>query len=199
MKQLDKGENNLNSFDDEYLEKLIKSYASIIRSVCRKYYLSGGSQEDLFQEGMIGLFEAYKSFDKSKGDYTSDAFKNFALMCIKRQILDAIKHANTKKNMPLNNYISFSREEYNGDDSTLEVSMAYLESIDEPLEAVIDKENFDEKLEFAISSLSEYEQKVIKLYLEGLPNTEIAIALDKDSKSIYNCIERIKHKIRGEK
>ena len=183
-------------FDDEHLENLIKSYSSIIRSVCRKYYLSGGSEDDLFQEGMIGLFEAYKSFDKTKGDYLSDNFKSFALMCIKRQILDAIKHANTKKNMPLNNYVSFSREDYSSDDSTFEESIAYLESPDAPLEFVIDKESFDEKFNLAISSLSNYEQDVIRLYLDGLPNAEIASILNKDAKSIYNCIERIKHKIR---
>ena len=186
-------------FEDECIEELIRSFSSIIQSICRKYYLSGGSQEDLYQEGMIGLFEAYKSFDKAKGDYDSEAFKSFAIMCIKRQILDAIKHANTKKNMPLNNYVSFTREDYSSDDTTLIESMAYLESVDAPLELVIDKENYDEKLEYAISTLSIYEQEVIKLYLEGLTNAEIASTLGKDSKSIYNCIERIKHKIRGEK
>ena len=189
----------MNNFNDEYLEELIESYSSIIRSVCRKYYLAGGSQEDLFQEGMIGLFEAYKSFDKSKGNYTSDAFRSFAIMCIKRQILDAIKHANTKKNMPLNNYVSFTRDDYSNDDITYEESIAYLESPDEPLEAVIDKENYDEKLNTAISSLSNYEQQVIKLYIEGLPKKEIALTLGKDAKSIYNTIERIKQKIRGDK
>jgi len=189
----------LSSFDDEYLEELIESYSSVIRSVCRKYYLAGGSQEDLFQEGMIGLFEAYKSFDKSKGDYTSDAFKSFAMMCIKRQILDAIKHANTKKNMPLNNYVSFSREDFLSEDASLDEAIAYLESPDAPLEMLIDKETFDEKLESVIVTLSLYEQQVIKLYLEGLPQKEIAIKLDKEPKSIYNTLERIKKKIRGEK
>ena len=186
----------MKEFEDEYIENLIISYSSIIRSICRKFYLVGGSQEDLFQEGMIGLFEAYKSFDKSKGDYSSDAFKAFAIMCIKRQVLDAVKHANTKKNMPLNNYVSFSRADYHSDDETLGEAIAYLESPDEPLETVIDRENFDEKLNIAISALSGYEQNVISLYLEGLPAQEIATKLDKDVKSIYNSLERIKHKIR---
>ena len=197
MKQLDKGESKLYEFEDEFLDRLVKSYSGVIRGICRKYYLTGGSQDDLYQEGMIGLFEAYKSFDKSKGKYESETFKSFAIMCIKRQILDAIKHANTKKNMPLNNYISFSREDFLSDDSTLNESIAYLESSDAPLEQVIDKENYDEKLEFAISALSDYEQKVIRLYLDGLSNAEIAKDLNKDAKSIYNCIERIKHKIRS--
>jgi RNA polymerase sporulation-specific sigma factor len=161
--------------------------------------LSGGEQDDLYQEGMIGLFEAYKSFDSSKGSHDSESFKLFAIMCIKRQILDAIKHANTKKHMPLNNYVSFTRTDNLGDDATLDEAIAYLESTDAPLEQVIDKESYDEKLQLAISTLSAYEQEVIRLYLDGLTNAEIATALQKDSKSIYNCIERIKHKIRGEK
>ena len=169
-------------FEDERLDELIRSYSGIIRGICRKYYLTGGSQDDLYQEGMIGLFEAYKSFDKTKGDFSSEVFKNFAVVCIKRQILDAIKHANTKKNMPLNNYISFSREDFSSDDSTLNESIAYLESSDAPLEQVIDKENYDEKLEFVISTLSSYEQTVIKLYLQGLSNAEIAKTLNKDAK-----------------
>ena len=61
---------------------------------------------------------------------------------------------------------------------------------------VRDKESFDEKLNIAIASLSDFEQRVISLYLEGVPNKEIASILDKEPKSIYNCLERIKHKIR---
>lgn len=183
-------------FTDDYVEELLISYSSIIRSLCRKYYLVGGTEEDLFQEGMIGLFEAYKSFDKQKGDYKSEAFKSFALLCIKRQILDAIKKANAKKNMPLNNYVSFSREDFSSDDTTLNESLAYLESPDAPLENVIDRETVDEQIDKVIEGLSKYEQQVIKLYLEGLSQKKIASILDKDLKSIYNTTERIKQKVR---
>ena len=83
-------------FDIE-LEELISSYASTIRAISRKYYLAGGNEEDLFQEGMIGLFQAYQNFNGKEG-YESEQFKNFAILCIKRQIFDAIKHANKKNN-----------------------------------------------------------------------------------------------------
>jgi len=196
MKLLDKGENKLASYNDEYVEELLESYSSTIRSICRKYYLSGGTEEDLFQEGMIGLFEAYKAFDKTKGDFQSDAFHAFAVLCIKRQILDAIKRANAKKNMPLNNYISFSRDDFQSDDNTLDEGLAYLESPDAPLESVIDKETLDEKINDMIKGLSPYERQVIELYLEGLTQQKIASILNKDVKSVYNCIERIKLKSR---
>ena len=186
----------MKEYNDEYVEELLESYSSIIRGLSRKYYLAGGTEEDLFQEGMIGLFEAYKSFDKSKGDYFSDAFKAFAILCIKRQMIDALKQANAKKNLPLNNYISFSREDFSNDDNTLDEGLAYLESPDAPLESVIDKETLDEKIHDMIKGLSSYEKQVIELYLEGLTQKKIASILNKDVKSIYNCIERIKQKTR---
>ncbi len=186
----------MEKFKDDIIEELIESYSSIIRSICRKYYLVGGSEEDLFQEGMIGLFEAYNSFEKSKGDYDSDSFKAFAIVCIKRQIIDAIKHANAKKHLPLNNYVSFSRDDFSSDDNTLDEGLAYLESPDAPLENLIDRETIEEKIQCLIKGLSPYEKKVVELYLEGLTQKSIASILDKDVKSIYNCIERIKLKSR---
>ena len=60
----------MDNFSDDIMTELIMSYSSVIRSICRKYYLAGGTEEDLFQEGMIGLFEAIKSFDKEKGEFS---------------------------------------------------------------------------------------------------------------------------------
>ena len=172
------------------------SYSSVIRGISRKYYLAGGTEEDLFQEGMIGLFEAYKSFDNSQFDYYSEEFHAFAVLCIKRQMIDAIKRANAKKNSPLNNYISFSRDEFLNDDNTLDEGLAYFESTDAPLESVIDRETLDEQIQEMIKPLSEYERRVMELYLDGLTQKQIAVKLMKDPKSIYNCIERVKQKIR---
>lgn len=186
----------MDKYNDEYVQDLLDSYSSVIRGMSRKYYIAGGTEEDLFQEGMIGLFEAYKSFDNSKFDFYSEEFHAFAVLCIKRQMIDAIKKANAKKNLPLNNYISFSRDDFSSDDNTLDEGLAYFNSPDAPLENVIDRETLDERIQEMIAPLSDYERKVMELYLEGLTQKQIAIKLMKDPKSIYNCIERVKQKIR---
>ena len=98
--------------------------------------------------------------------------------------------------MPLNNYVSFSRDDFSSDDNTLDEGLAYLESPDAPLENLIDRETIEEKIQCLIKGLSPYEKKVVELYLEGLTQKNIASILDKDVKSIYNCIERIKLKSR---
>lgn len=177
------------------LENLIDAYSDTIRAICRRYYLVGGSQEDLFQEGMIGFLEACKNFDTAKGDYHSSAFKKFALLCIKRQILDAIKHANAKKNQPLNNYISFNQKNDENQEFELEFNSSFINYTDfDPETIIMNQETTDEQLKILAENLSQSEKQVLNLYLAGLPQSKIAVKLNKSVKQIDNAIQRIKKK-----
>ena len=184
--------------NEKELEKLIDAYADTIRAVCRRYFLVGGSQEDLFQEGMIGLLEACKKYDFSKGDYTSSTFKKFAMLCIKRQIIDAIKHANTKKNQPLNNYVSFNQKNDENQEFELEFDNSYLNYLDvDPETIVLKQETTDEQLNILKQTLSKGEGQVLELYLRGLSQSKIAKDLNKTPKQIDNTIQRIKNKAKN--
>ncbi len=178
--------------DEEIINKLVESYASIIRGICRRFYLVGGTSDDLYQEGMIGLLEAFRKFDNSKGTIGDETFKKFATTCIKRQILDAIKHANTKKNMPLNNYVPIVRK--NDEEDEFEISELGIAS--NPEEEFLSKEKQEERLDAILEQLSDYEQKVLLLYLDGLNIKDIAKKLSKTPRSITNTIQRIKLKVK---
>ena len=174
------------------LEEVILKFSSTVRAISRRYYLVGGEEDDLFQEGLIGLFEACKNYN-GEGDINSDEFKNFACLCIKRQIYDAIKRANKKHNEPLNTYVPIVKtndddQEYERTD-ILDIAEEY-----NPEDIFIIKEDIQEKLEQIESKLSEFEKKVLKLYLAGEKQSEIATQLNKDVKSIDNTIQRIKNK-----
>lgn len=184
---------NKNAFEDEELiNQLVENYASLIRGICRRFYLVGGTSDDLYQEGMIGLLEAAKHFDESKGTIGDDTFKRFATTCIKRQILDAIKHANTKKNQPLNNSVPIVRK--NDEDDEFEI--AELGMAADPEELFISKEKQEERLKLLSENLSRYEQMVLGLYLDGLNTNSIARTLSKTPRSITNTIQRIKNKVK---
>ena len=182
--------------NDEELEKLLEAYTDTIRAVCRKYFLIGGSDDDLFQEGMIGLLEAFRDFDKEKGGYDSEAFKRFASVCIKRQILDAIKRANTKKNQPLNNYLSFSQKnkDEKGYEMEFSVDSLYSFSAGDPEEQVLNRETTNEQLQVLEERLTKSEKDVLSLYLAGYRQSKIAQMLDKNVKFVDNTIQRIKKK-----
>lgn len=182
---------NVNTRD---VVQVVQNYKSYITSVCRKFYIVGGTTEDLFEEGVIGLLEACQNYNGES--LFEDRFDSFAKLCIKRQIIDAIKKANTQKNKALNESVSFVNFDENGDEhSKLDIFLDRNTSND-PLEMFIDKEVFDERMKICEENLSKFEREVLKHYLSGEKQSEIAKNLGKDVKSIDNTIQRIKSKLK---
>ena len=81
------------------LEALIGRYKKAVRSTARQYFLSGGEEDDLIQEGTIGLFKAITSYDGTS------VFKNYAFTCIRSGIISAVRKSTSDKNKPLLYYV----------------------------------------------------------------------------------------------
>ncbi|MFD6441881.1 RNA polymerase sporulation sigma factor SigH, partial [Peribacillus sp. NPDC060186] len=97
--------------DEDALDYLIKKYRCVVQSNAVKYFLTGGDKEDVFQEGMIGLYKAIRDYKDCK----KSSFRSFAELCITRQIITAVKSASRQKHSPLNNYVSLYRPIYQGE------------------------------------------------------------------------------------
>ena len=177
----------------ERKEIVIESLMPEVKKIAQKFFMVGGSVEDLCQEGLIGLLDGIDKYDESRGDTESNAFKAFVLLCARRQILDAIEKANSKKNWALNNSISLSAEDV---EEKGESSMELVRPLT-PEEIVLDRFEKEEQASSIIINLSGFEQNVLNLYLEGLKQSQIANLLNKTPKSIDNTIQRIKNKIKG--
>ena len=176
---------------DNLIEKIIREYSENVRAIAKKFYISDGSTEDLFQEGLIGLIQGYNSYDLSHGEIGSDAFKSFLLMCAKRQIIDAVKKSNSKRNLPMNNFVSLS-----SDDFVETSSFAIL--TEEPLEEKIINKVTSMEEDSTILGLSDLERQVLDYYLDGLKQSAIAEILNKPVKSVDNTLQRIKTKLKKE-
>ena len=175
-------------------EYILAKYKNLVRSRARLYYMAGADKEDLVQEGMIGLFKAIRDFDPTK----QASFRGFAEICIKRQIITAVKTAARQKHIPLNSYVSLSKPVYEDEsDRTLVDMLAEREAVD-PEEMFLRREKA-EAMEAEISQkLSSLEQTVLSLYLTGMNYQEIAVELDRTPKSIDNALQRIKRKLSAE-
>lgn len=174
------------SGDSEVLDYLMEKYKGLVKNKARTMYLIGGENDDLIQEGMIGLFKAVRDFRPGR----DAAFQTFARVCVERQMYNAIKNSNRQKHQPLNSYISLSGEKEGNEDPLKDMWVENPESI------IIDRENV-RNLEKEISSaLSPMENQVLKLYLNGSAYTEIARILKKSPKSVDNALSRIRGKIR---
>ncbi len=165
--------------DKSAMEELLRIYAGLVRSCARRYFLIGGETEDLLQEGMIGLYRAINDYDVAKD--TGCSFKNFAYLCISRQIVDAIKTVYRKKNGLLHSL------------QPLDVEM--VETGLSPEEALILSDEQKEFRQKMSRVLSDFEFKVTTMYMDGMTCTEICEATGKLPKSVDNAIQRSKRKL----
>ncbi len=177
--------------DRNATECILARYKNLVRSKARMYFLVGADKEDIIQEGMIGLFKAIRDFDRDR----LVSFKGFAELCVKRQILTAVKTATRQKHMPLNTYVSLSNPLNDGEsEGVLEEILSNKIEAD-PERLFISKENaafINDKIK---EVLSELEKKVLMFYLEGKSYQEIAAILSKPQKSIDNALQRVKKKM----
>ena len=156
-------------------ELLIDKYKGMVLKKAHAMFLIGGEQEDLIQEGMIGLFRAVRDYRPEKGA----SFATFASLCVERQIYKAIEISGRQKHKPLNSYISLSEE-----NSPLKDAEDTKQQ--NPEEIVIDRENANQMLEKIQEKLSPFENQVLELYLEGLDYHQIARQMEKSPKSILS-------------
>ena len=177
--------------DETAVTCILGRYKNLVRSKARMYFLVGADKEDIIQEGMIGLFKAIRDFDCDR----QASFKGFAELCIKRQIITAVKTATRQKHMPLNNYVSLSNPMFDGDSENAleEVLPGTLET--DPEHLFITKENAEFLNGKMDEVLSELEKSVLALYLEGKSYQEISEVLDRPQKSIDNALQRVKKKM----
>lgn len=177
--------------DSDATEHIFSRYKNIVRSKARMYFLAGADRDDIVQEGMIGLFKAIRDFNAEK----QVSFRSFAELCIKRQILTAVKTAARKKHSPLNSYISLSKPVFNSEnEGTLEELLNALED-NSPEDMFIWKENTEAVIKKIDEALSKLEKNVLNMYMEGKSYQEIAKLMNRPPKSIDNALQRIKKKL----
>ena len=172
---------------------IVNKYKSMVKKKAKAMFLLGGENDDLIQEGMIGLFKAIRKYDLSQ----EVSFASFADLCVSRQMSSAIKMSNRKKHSPLNSYVSLYQSD---DDEAEENNILLIEQLQNaqggnPEDIFLDKEYFKTMEQELAKRLSDFESKVLHLHLLGEDYRTIAKLLDKSPKSIDNALQRIKQKV----
>ena len=178
--------------NQEIMDYLMVKYKSMVRKKARAMYLLGGENEDLIQEGMIGLIKAVRDFDETQ----KTSFSSFAELCVSRQMYSAIEASNRKKHLPLNSYISlYEDSEQEGEGKNLPL-IDTIESSKEndPEVLYFGKEYTEAFAEQLKELLSPLENHVLYLHLMGTDYRTIAELLGKSPKSVDNALQRIKTK-----
>ncbi|MBR5982080.1 MAG: sigma-70 family RNA polymerase sigma factor [Firmicutes bacterium] len=160
---------------------LLARYKDEVRATAKKYFMLGGDQDDIIQEGMIGLFKAVQTFDPEGGA----SFKTYMNICVHNQILNAIEAATAKKHTPLN--------------SSGDLSAAWdipADASSNPDELAIYREAMQLILSEESKLLSPMEKQVARSLADGRGYKEIAAELGRSPKSVDNTIQRIRRKLK---
>jgi RNA polymerase sporulation-specific sigma factor len=172
-------------------EYIIGKYENFVKAKAKSYFLIGADKEDIYQEGMIGLYKAIRDFKPDK----LSSFKAFAELCVTRQIITAIKTATRQKHIPLNTYVSLNKPIYDEESDRTLLDILSEAKVANPEELIISREELKHIQNEIGEVLSDLEMEVLMSYLDGKSYQEIACDLDRHAKSIDNALQRVKRKL----
>lgn len=183
---------NVKENNKEALNFLLDKYKELVYMKSSKYFIIGAEKDDIYQEGMIGLYKAILNF--KEGNHNS--FRTFANMCIERQLITAIKTSNRQKHMPLNSYLSLNTSSYEDEDDNEKTLLDVLNNkmAEDPLDMLTKKEYYSNVEDQIDKSLSDFEKQVLKKFINGESYVKIAEELEAPVKSVDNAIQRIRKK-----
>lgn len=174
-------------------EMLLKKYKDTVRIKANMYYMAGADEDDVVQEGMIGLMKAIRQYSEDR----EASFGTFASICITRQIISAIRSAERDKHKALNTSVSLSRPlEAENEDVTLADTLSSGFG-DSPEELLIFKDIAYYILHNGDNIFSDFEMKVLSEFIKGNDYEKIAQKLGKTVKSVDNAMQRTRKKILG--
>lgn len=181
--------------ESEIMDFIMEKYKYLVRKKAKAMFLLGGENDDLIQEGMIGLFKAVRDYDLA----LESSFASFAELCISRQMYSAIEASKRKKHIPLNSYVSLYEE---GDVSEENKRPPLIDTIqpdreNNPEELFLNKEYFRQAESMLKEQLSDLENRVLYLHLLGTEYQTIAKLIGKSPKAVDNALQRIKSKAQG--
>lgn len=183
--------------ETDITDYLMEKYKNLVRSKAKTMFILGADNDDLIQEGMIGLFKAVRDYDSGR----DAGFHTFAQLCITRQMYTAVQASGRKKHSPLNYYTSLYADAYEsgGEEAVNRLSEQLASESYEgrnPEEMMIESEDAKRLEQEIETTLSSFEKQVMELCLTGMSYTEIARILGRTDKATDNALQRIRMKLR---
>lgn len=178
----DHSTSNLSLSNEHLLDEAIRleSCLPLVHSRVNAFRQRGVESDDLFQEGIIGLLNAIRSYRPEYGA----SFETFAYTCITNRLRSAVFAAGRTAR-------AVSYDEWQNFDSSIEDAGEL-----DPQEIVANHEEMDRWRQMVRERLSELERQTVGLYLGGYSYEEIAASLHQSIKAVDNALQRARRKLR---
>ncbi|NPV52150.1 MAG: sigma-70 family RNA polymerase sigma factor [Firmicutes bacterium] len=179
------------SGDEAATEDLVRKYIPMVRHIVRTTCpYNTEDQEDMIQEGMIGLLDAIREYDI---DQQGVKFSSFAYICIIRKIYNWIRRQNNSKHKPLLGPISL--HSYIDQDETRTILDIISNESVNPEDVVEEQWVREQLLRVLKNHLSLLEYAVVVLLVRGYTLGEIERKIGVDAKSVDNARTRVRFKL----
>lgn len=162
-------------------EDFAREYSRLVSRLVRPLFLRGGDQDDLYQEGMIGLLKAIRSYNPER----NDSFEAYATFCIRNRLYDAVR----------SDVSGYQREEGTRIRLQFFSALPGQEAHFDPETQCLANESAKEIQAALYGLLSPFEASVLDPYLEGYTVNEIAARMSRPPKSVDNAVRRIRQKL----
>jgi RNA polymerase sigma factor (sigma-70 family) len=167
--------------DDNNFEEVYQQYKALVYNVCLNYLLNANDAQDVAQEVFIKVYKQLHQFDAKQA-----SIKTWIYRIAINTALDFLKAKKTKKRF------GFLVSIFDTDAPQLESKSLH---VDHPGIQLEQKEAL-EKLMKIIYELPENQKTAIILSkIEGLPQQEVAVLMDKSVKAVESLIQRAKDTI----
>ncbi len=160
--------------DDSAFAEIVTRYTPLVRKLVSELQIDFITDDELFSEGCVALYQAALSFDPSQRGVT---FGLYARVCISHRFVDIKRRY---KNLPeLSNY-----------------DVESVDSADGPDKGLFERERIEDIILYAKNVLSDYEYSVLLLHIQGYKTSAIAARLGKSPKSVDNAKARLFRRLR---
>ena len=177
--------------DEAALQEALARFRPYVAGLVRPYFLQGGDAQDVLQEGMIGLYKAIRDFDPAR----EASFRSFAALCVRRQVVSAIRGAARLKHQPLNTSTSLDAPAGADDDGAPALADRLVDDGVDPAAQLVAAVDLAGLHQLLADILSDLEVEVLRRYVAGDSYAEIAAALDRGTKAVDNAVQRIRRKL----
>ena len=164
----------------EAFAELSARYLGLIRAKAKLFEgASAPEKEDLWQEGLLGLYAAAISYQPGRGA----SFPTYAGVCVYNQMASAVRRHGSSGNRPLNESVPLE-----------DAGEAAVEAGPEALLEL--REEFGALCRQMDVSLSPLERRVLALYLSGYRRVEGAKRAGLPLRSYDNALHRVRSKLK---
>lgn len=179
---------------EEASDILYEKYKYIVDIVFNKYrkaaYYLKADLKELKQEALVGFSDALVSYNQDKGVN----LPTFISLCVERKARNFIRKSETDKSRIAAN--SYSLDALYGEEDYVPLKECIGSSITDPQVTIEANENIANLNKAIDEILSKQEKEVYELITNDFSYDDISAILNRDVKSIYNTVQRIRNKIR---